>query len=352
MSNPIVTVLIDTYNHERFIEQAVVSALEQDFPASAMEILVVDDGSTDRTPEIVQKFEPRVRLIRKANGGQASALNVGIAQAQGSIVAFLDGDDWWTSDKLKEVVAAFEQNPGLGAVGHGFYEVDTDAPKKFLVLPQRACRLTLKDAAAVRAEHHLFHLLGTSKLAVRKEVLDRMGPIPDELVFVADAYIFYLATAMAQALVLEQPLCYYRVHGENLYRTNDLGRLRASFEMRTRFLNSVMPQLAKLGMKNDVLAAMAEPWQLESERFYLSRQGGSTWRTFKTEMLAVRWAYRQTTFGYKVFKAFVLTLTLVIPPKRFYQLKDWYAKKGLRRFRVKLGDAVPVEPVRVIRSSV
>ena len=80
MSNPFVSVLIDTYNHERFIEQAIVSVLEQDFPSSQMEIIVVDDGSTDRTAEIVRKFESRVRLLRKPNGGQASAFNTGISR--------------------------------------------------------------------------------------------------------------------------------------------------------------------------------------------------------------------------------------------------------------------------------
>ena len=59
MPKPFVSVLIDTYNHERFIEQAIVSALEQDFPASEREILVVDDGSTDNTPALVEKFRPR-----------------------------------------------------------------------------------------------------------------------------------------------------------------------------------------------------------------------------------------------------------------------------------------------------
>jgi glycosyltransferase involved in cell wall biosynthesis len=62
---PAVTVLIDTYNHERYIQEAMVSVLEQDFPRAEMEILVVDDGSTDRTPEIVRKFAPGVRLIQK-----------------------------------------------------------------------------------------------------------------------------------------------------------------------------------------------------------------------------------------------------------------------------------------------
>src|SRR5437879_8981455 len=110
MSSPLVTVLIDTYNHERFIEQAIVSALEQDFPTSEREILVVDDGSTDNTPALVRKFGPQVRYLRKANGGQASAFNVGIPEARGEIVAFLDGDDWWAKHKLSTVLEVVSEN--------------------------------------------------------------------------------------------------------------------------------------------------------------------------------------------------------------------------------------------------
>ena len=65
MTAPLISVSINTYNHERYIQEAMVSVLEQDFPRAEMEILVVDDGSTDRTPEIVRKFAPSVRLIRK-----------------------------------------------------------------------------------------------------------------------------------------------------------------------------------------------------------------------------------------------------------------------------------------------
>ena len=119
MTKPFVSVLIDTYNHERFIEEAIVSVLGQDFPAAEREIIVIDDGSTDRTPEIVRKFEPHVRLLQKANGGQASAFNAGIPECGGEVVAFLDGDDWWVPQKLSHVIPVFAKDPRIGMVGHG-----------------------------------------------------------------------------------------------------------------------------------------------------------------------------------------------------------------------------------------
>jgi glycosyltransferase involved in cell wall biosynthesis len=89
LAQPFFSAVIDTYNHERFIGDAIVSVLEQDFPEDSREVLVVDDGSTDRTSEIIPRFEPRVRVVRKANGGQASAFNAGIPGCRGEIIAFL-----------------------------------------------------------------------------------------------------------------------------------------------------------------------------------------------------------------------------------------------------------------------
>src|SRR5580693_9697856 len=126
MGKPTVSVLIDTYNHERFIEKAIVSVLAQDFPAAEREIIVVDDGSTDRTPEIVRKFEPRARLLRKENGGQASAFNAGIPECKGEIIAFLDGDDWWAPNKLRAVTEVLASDKEVGLVGHGITEVFAD----------------------------------------------------------------------------------------------------------------------------------------------------------------------------------------------------------------------------------
>ena len=172
MAKPYITALIDTYNHERFIEKAITSVLHQDFPSESIEILVVDDGSTDQTPEIVRKFQPRLRLIRKPNGGQASAFNVGIPQAQGEIVAFFEGDDLWAPRKPKEVSEAFEKNPCVGAVGHGNYEIRLNASENNLGAVAMRSRLSLDDRAGTLRVQGLRDFLRTSELDVRKEVKD------------------------------------------------------------------------------------------------------------------------------------------------------------------------------------
>src|ERR1700741_4281131 len=145
MTKPFVSVLVDTYNHECFVEKAIGSVLEQKFPGSDYEIIVVDDGSSDRTPENVRRFEPRVRLLRKRNGGQASAFNAGIPECKGEIVSFLDGDDWWVSNKLQIAVSELEKNPELGAVGHGHYEVHADGRPHGTVVPERNTIVHLRD---------------------------------------------------------------------------------------------------------------------------------------------------------------------------------------------------------------
>ena len=95
MPQPLFTVLIDSFNYGHFIEEAVDSVLAQDFPADQIEIIVVDDGSTDNTAERLKKYQDRIRYFYKTNGGQASAFNLGLSHAQGEFVALLDADDYF-----------------------------------------------------------------------------------------------------------------------------------------------------------------------------------------------------------------------------------------------------------------
>src|SRR5215217_4330239 len=90
---PLVTALINTYNYGRYLPYAINSVLNQTYPN--IEIIVVDDGSTDQTPQIVAQYKGLVRSIRTENGGQGHAFNVGIPLARGELLMLLDADDLW-----------------------------------------------------------------------------------------------------------------------------------------------------------------------------------------------------------------------------------------------------------------
>ena len=111
---PLVSVIIPTYNGARFLAQTVESVLAQTYPN--VEVLVVDDGSTDETPAVVSGYGERVRYVRQVNSGTAAARNRGIARACGQYVALLDHDDLWLPHKLERQLPAFAGDPSIGVV--------------------------------------------------------------------------------------------------------------------------------------------------------------------------------------------------------------------------------------------
>jgi len=343
MTKPLVSVLIDTYNHERFIAQALRSVLDQTFPADQMEIIVVDDGSTDSTPQIVQTFLPRIRYIRKENAGQVSAFHAGAAEARGDIVAFLDGDDWWAKEKLRKVVDAFDAHPGIACVGHAYYEVDANGRIIATVIPT-ADRITLADASLAQSSCLLGVFLGTSRFAIRRAVLERTLPVPEDLPFF-DNFVYSQAVAISGAVLLPQPLCYYRLHAGNLYASASPDRrvLWTKYRLLSGLLTHLPPRLASLGVPQATIAAFLGADRLDADRLRLKLEGGRPIDTFRVERAAFRSGYRDPDFGYRLFKSFVLLLTLLLPPRTFYRLRDWYARKNFSRARRLLGDAEPVE---------
>jgi glycosyltransferase involved in cell wall biosynthesis len=113
---PLVSVVTATYNMGRYVTQAVDSVLAQDWPA--LEAVVVDDGSTDDTAQVLQAYagDRRVRVIRQANAGQAAAKNAGIRAARGTYIGFCDADNAWLPGKLSRQVPLLRANPAAGVV--------------------------------------------------------------------------------------------------------------------------------------------------------------------------------------------------------------------------------------------
>ena len=114
---PRVSVIIPAYNADRYIAEAINSIFSQSY--QDYEIIVVDDGSTDSTPEILQSYGSRIHSISQTNGGMAAARNLGIAAAKGELIALLDHDDIFLPDKLPAQVACFDSHPGVGLVNSG-----------------------------------------------------------------------------------------------------------------------------------------------------------------------------------------------------------------------------------------
>jgi len=217
MSKPFVTALIDTYNHEAFIEKAINSVLDQNFPGVDTEVLVVDDGSTDRTPELIRKFASSVRVLSKVNGGQGSAFNAAIPEAKGVIVAFLDGDDWWAPGKLAAVAEAFAGDTRIGLVGHGITEVYPDGRQRTEVLREMS-RFRINSVEGAKTFRMRKCFLGTSRMAYRTEILHRIGKVPEALEFEADEYLFTLAGLFADVMILPETFTFYRLHDSNLFQ--------------------------------------------------------------------------------------------------------------------------------------
>ena len=342
MRCPTVTVIVDTYNHDRFIEQALVSVLDQDYPQSDREIVVVDDGSTDKTPDLLRKFGDKITVVQKHNGGQASAFNAAIPLARGEVVAFLDGDDWWAKNKLSTVMSEFSGNPDIGVVGHGFYEYLEAAQQAKVVLPESTQRVDLRALADGRGFANSMCFFGTSRVSIRKRVLDRIGRIPEALLVEADEFMSTMAVAKSGAVILKQPLTYYRLHSGNLFyfASHDEEKRRRKMSVLFHLGEALRSQLRQELASKEIADAVVLPIELEARRLKLTLDGGWPWETVRIERASLKLAYRHMGWKYRLFKMFSLSLMMVLPPKRFYKVREFYSKMNLKRLRKYTGEPV------------
>jgi glycosyltransferase involved in cell wall biosynthesis len=325
-SVPLVSVVIDTYNHEAFIEEAITSVLQQEYHLGAVEVVVVDDGSRDGTAKQLSAFADRVRIVRKENGGQASALNLGVTLATGDIIAFLDGDDWWHPRKLQAVVGYLLRNPAVGMVGHGIVQVAADG-NRHTVQPGELIRFDLKSENGPTTFRRVACFLGTSRLTCRRSVLEQLLPIPEALVIEADEYLFTLGGAVAEVAVLDEPLCYYRLHGNNLYQFSDYdpARVRRKHSVVATLADVLPNRLKALGVSDANAYKVVEDTALDARRLGLVAHGGHIGKAFRVEWAIMRAYPEQWPLARWPVKAVMLLLALALPPKLFYRLRHRYS---------------------------
>jgi len=219
------SVLIDNYNQGRFLRQAVDSALAE----NPLEVVVVDDGSTDDSLAILQDYGTRIRVVTKSNGGQSSAFNAGFVECRGEVVCLLDADDWFYPGKLASIRKVFEQYPELGWCAHALEQVDS-ASGRVLRLDPGGQQEGVRDVRGAICGGRLPIVLpATSGLCYRRELLTRMLPMP--LLSHADDYLKFVSCGLEPGYYLEKPLGALRLHDANAWtnRTDNLLHKAANF---------------------------------------------------------------------------------------------------------------------------
>ncbi|NOZ28730.1 MAG: glycosyltransferase [Chloroflexi bacterium] len=212
---PKVSVIIPTYNHARYLGEAIQSALDQTY--QDLEIIVIDDGSTDSTPQVVSTFGDRVRYVWQENRGLSAARNTGIRIAEGEIIALLDADDKWAPEYLATMVPALQSDESIGAAYCGWRYVDAHGKE----LPQIAIKTVPPDQLYATLAYSNF--LNVCGVIVRRACFDHVGLFDESLRACEDWDMWLRILPRYQMVGVPQALVRYRIHGRNM--TADLERM-------------------------------------------------------------------------------------------------------------------------------
>jgi Glycosyl transferase family 2 len=217
-SELVVDIVIANHDYGRFLADALESACAQTHPN--VNVIAVDDGSTDDSREVLSRYEDRVDVVLKEPGGQASALNAGISRCRGDVLILLDADDILRPEAAELVAAAFAADSGLAKVQFRMAVIDAGGKLTGGTKPTPHLRPPTGDVR--RAElAYPFDLawLPGGGTAFRSKVVRRIMPIPeaDYPVCGADWYLVHLCALLGEAAALEEICAEYRIHGDNGY---------------------------------------------------------------------------------------------------------------------------------------
>jgi len=210
-ARPLVSIVITNYNYERFIRSALNSALAQTYPN--VEVIAVDDGSTDRSRDVIESYGSRISSVFKANGGQGSALNAGFAASRGELVIFLDADDELHPGAASEVVAAWR--PGIAKVQYQLEIVDPNGAPTGARVPEFDVLLPNGDLRDLIRRCGGYPTAPASGNAFSRTALERVMPLEDNWTTPADKPLLTLTPFFGDVVSLRKVLGVYRIHDTN-----------------------------------------------------------------------------------------------------------------------------------------
>lgn len=210
--SPLVSIIISNYNYGRFLSDAIDSALGQTYQPT--EVIVVDDGSTDNSRDIIGDYDERIMPILKENGGQSSAFNEGFAASRGVIVIFLDSDDMLLPDAVERVVGKW--SAGIAKIQYRLQVIDAEGHPQEWFIPPAHYSMPNGDMRAYVLSRGTYITPYCSGNAYSRHMLEHIFPIKkeDHRLFI-DTYLLPLAVFYGDIVSIEDTLGLYRMHGNN-----------------------------------------------------------------------------------------------------------------------------------------
>ncbi|TAW14809.1 glycosyltransferase family 2 protein [Rhizobium ruizarguesonis] len=224
-ADPAITIIIPTFNRSALIGEAIDSVLQQTF--GDFELIVVDDGSTDNTRDIVTGFtDSRLVFVQQENAGRSAARNRAIAMARGKYIAFLDSDDAYLRDKLERQVRFMEENPRIGMIYTSAKCIDAEG------------NILKNHTYVASVSGHIYRQIAFFRpvtitlptVMLRREVLDTIGGFDEKMERFEDTDLWRRISKRYEVGAITHPTCLLRTHNDNTLRTQSPVKIAEAIE--------------------------------------------------------------------------------------------------------------------------
>lgn len=252
MNDELFSIIINNYNYGQFLREAIESALSQTYPN--LEVVVVDDGSTDQSRSTIEGYGNRIIPVLKANGGQGSAINAGFAASRGEYILFLDSDDFLHPGAVQRIMHKFRSDVSLGKVHFRLEMVDNTGRSLGRTVPNAYTPLPEGDLSETVHKYGPGSYTNppTTGNAFRRKSLDMVLPIPEKDYRIsADSYLFMTIPFTGTMGSLDGTFGSYRVHQNNGYwqTSLNLDKLHRQVELYLVRVRDLREFLQRIGVK-------------------------------------------------------------------------------------------------------
>jgi glycosyltransferase involved in cell wall biosynthesis len=261
MEQPITaSIIVNNYNYAHYVKQAIDSALQQTYPGC--EVIIVDDGSTDGSRDIINAYSDKAKLVLKKNGGQASAFNAGFAASTGDLIFFLDADDALAPDTVERIVTTWRGSQ-VAKVHWPLHVIDAEGKQASAITPPSPLPEGDLISQVAKLGPNAYLSPPTTGNAWSRHFLEAVMPMPESPYTIsADNYLCMLAPLHGEVQAVHEPSGYYRLHGQNNFRSQVLedAWLKSRVDRYAYSCKVLKKQLTRLDIRANVDTWNEQSW--------------------------------------------------------------------------------------------